>query len=264
MKGFKKDGKFRPTGNKSKSSLKKSDIRKKQTVSKPKVIGCNECGKPFTDEKKLNHHLIHGHKPVRSKQSLDSSFDFNNPEIEDGRKTKEIMIGKESEGDFITLKIDVDGDYFSVSGSTFDDDIFSFDEGLARAREDLEEGELWRMSVEAGTTERSLDDWVEDVLNIDGWEHVLGDVIELGDDKYTMSSGGGQIDVSHKLNKWDKLVIDPKDLKTIIKAWKNNHIKNFDDIDEKGKKEIVDAVEVFRKYKTFEDEDLNELVEKDY
>ncbi len=33
MKGFKKDGKFRPTGNKSKSSLKKSDLRKKLTVS---------------------------------------------------------------------------------------------------------------------------------------------------------------------------------------------------------------------------------------
>ncbi len=32
MKGFKKDGKFRPTGNKTKSSLKKSDIRKKQTL----------------------------------------------------------------------------------------------------------------------------------------------------------------------------------------------------------------------------------------
>ena len=32
MKGFKKDGKFRPTGNKSKSSLKKSDVRKKIEV----------------------------------------------------------------------------------------------------------------------------------------------------------------------------------------------------------------------------------------
>ncbi len=32
MKGFKKDGKFIPTGNKSKSSLKKSDIRKKESV----------------------------------------------------------------------------------------------------------------------------------------------------------------------------------------------------------------------------------------
>ena len=32
MKGFKKDGKFRPTGNKSKSALKKSNIRNKQTV----------------------------------------------------------------------------------------------------------------------------------------------------------------------------------------------------------------------------------------
>jgi len=38
MKGFKdKSGKFRPTGNKTKSTLKKSDIRKKQTVGVNKV-----------------------------------------------------------------------------------------------------------------------------------------------------------------------------------------------------------------------------------
>lgn len=33
MKGFKKDGKFIPTGNKKKSSLKKSDVRRKKTVT---------------------------------------------------------------------------------------------------------------------------------------------------------------------------------------------------------------------------------------
>ncbi len=33
MKGFKKDGKFRPTENKAKSSLKKSDVRHKKSVS---------------------------------------------------------------------------------------------------------------------------------------------------------------------------------------------------------------------------------------
>ncbi len=33
MKGFKKDGKFRPTGKKTKSNLKKSDVRKKGSLS---------------------------------------------------------------------------------------------------------------------------------------------------------------------------------------------------------------------------------------
>ena len=42
MKGFKKDGKFRPTGNKTKSSLKKSDLQKRQKHSQPK---CSECGR---------------------------------------------------------------------------------------------------------------------------------------------------------------------------------------------------------------------------
>ncbi len=34
MKGFKKDGKFRPTDNKKKSSLKKSDVRKKENLGR--------------------------------------------------------------------------------------------------------------------------------------------------------------------------------------------------------------------------------------
>ncbi len=38
VKGFKKDGKFRPTGNKSKSSLKKSDIRKDNSVDEIKPV----------------------------------------------------------------------------------------------------------------------------------------------------------------------------------------------------------------------------------
>ncbi len=39
MKGFKdKSGKFRPTGNKTKSSLKKSDVRKKETFTRNKEL----------------------------------------------------------------------------------------------------------------------------------------------------------------------------------------------------------------------------------
>jgi hypothetical protein len=42
MKGFKKDGKFRPTGNKSNSSLSKTDLKKREKHSQPK---CSECGR---------------------------------------------------------------------------------------------------------------------------------------------------------------------------------------------------------------------------
>lgn len=41
MKGFKKDGKFIPTGNKSKSNLKKSDVKRK-TVSRNKKSVSND------------------------------------------------------------------------------------------------------------------------------------------------------------------------------------------------------------------------------
>ena len=37
MKGFTKDGKFRPTGNKSKSSLKKTDVKRKITITSGKI-----------------------------------------------------------------------------------------------------------------------------------------------------------------------------------------------------------------------------------
>ena len=42
MKGFKKDGKFRPTGNRNKSSLKKSDIKPDPENDQNIVIGKNE------------------------------------------------------------------------------------------------------------------------------------------------------------------------------------------------------------------------------
>jgi len=50
MKGFKKDGKFRPTGNKSKSSLKKSDLRKKKTIEPKRCSYCGDTG--HTDHEK--------------------------------------------------------------------------------------------------------------------------------------------------------------------------------------------------------------------
>ncbi len=53
MKGFKKDGKFRPTGNKSKSSLKKSDVKTKPKLLKKKrnkTGSCKTCGMKFSNK----------------------------------------------------------------------------------------------------------------------------------------------------------------------------------------------------------------------
>lgn len=56
-----------------------------------------------------------------------------------------------------------DGDYLVLTDSEADD----------QAREYLEDGDLWKMSVESGGTTRGLDDWVDEVLNVDGRASIL-------------------------------------------------------------------------------------------
>jgi len=46
-------------------------------------------------------------------------------------------------------------------------------EAEREAREYLEDGEMWKMAVENGYTTQGLDDWVEQVLSIDGWQNEL-------------------------------------------------------------------------------------------
>jgi len=52
--------------------------------------------------------------------------------------------------------------------------LLTDEEGERRARTYLEDDdELWKMAVESGNTTSGFDDWIEDVLNMDGWESVL-------------------------------------------------------------------------------------------
>jgi len=202
-----------------------------------------------------------GTKLKRKKQSINDLMDFSNPTIEDGRKEKEIMIGRETNGSGITLTLDFEGGYFSIHGDVFDiNDAITEEEGESRARDSLEDGELWRMSVESENTTLSLDEWVEFVLNMDGWEHVLGDMKDIGNGLYVRESGGGQIDVSHKLKDWDKLMVEESDLRKIRKAWNDLHLVHFDKMNEKQKKQVFDTMNIFKKYSAFVDSDLSKLV----
>lgn len=50
----------------------------------------------------------------------------------------------------------------------------SEDEAEEEARDYLEEDkDMWIEAVKAGNTEQSFEDWIDQVLNIDGWAHVL-------------------------------------------------------------------------------------------
>jgi hypothetical protein len=60
------------------------------------------------------------------------------------------------------------------------------EEAEKEAREvSISDDELWREAVKAGRTTKSLEDWVQEVIDIDGWAHVLctydGDYGTLGD-----------------------------------------------------------------------------------
>lgn len=49
----------------------------------------------------------------------------------------------------------------------------SVEDGEIRAREYLEDGELWKMEVEANQTTESLDAFVDRILSMDGWQETL-------------------------------------------------------------------------------------------
>jgi len=239
VKGFKdEEGKFRPT------EKNASGISSKQLKSGTESVTSLD-NKKLLDEKSIKDNLL---------------LDFTNPKIDD-KDTKEILIGRNENGEGITLTLDLDRSGFSMHGDVFDlNDILTEESGEERARDSLEDGELWQMTVGEGNTEQSKEDWIDDVIKFDGWELTVGDIHEIDDDKFVQLIGGGQIDVSRKFDKWDKLLIDEKDLKTILKAWKELHLTDFSKMTDKQKKLVIDAVEVYRKIKEFDDFDLAQLV----
>jgi len=65
------------------------------------------------------------------------------------------------------------GEHIFRSGSKEYEWIESEEKAEERARECLEDGELWREEVRAEKTTKGLDEWIDEVLSIDGWEHIL-------------------------------------------------------------------------------------------
>ena len=147
---------------------------------------------------------------------------------------------------------------FSLCGGSYREPITE-SEGEQRAKEYLDDGEGWRIAVEAETTTASLQDWKEEVLSINGWEHVVGDVEDFGEYEgetiYLQNSSGGQ----HKeeIKNFKNLWIEEKDLKEVYKLWDTQHLKPI-------KKESVLTMErFFEKYKKFcsDQEALNQYLE---
>lgn len=69
------------------------------------------------------------------------------------------------EGRWVTLEVDLYNKKYEMMRNE--------DGCIEKARESLEDGEIWKMQVQQGSTTKGLDDWVEEVLSIDGWESEL-------------------------------------------------------------------------------------------
>lgn len=152
------------------------------------------------------------------------------------RKRALIPIGITTENDLVFIKIDTEGGYYSITHDTFDAIVMSEEEGETRARESLEDGEIWRSCVEAKSTEESLSDWVENVLDIDGWQHVL-DVKEFGshdDVNYYLNwtSCGASIDDLKK--DYSKLLITEAERQLLIES-DRLHLKPINKLNKKDK-----------------------------
>ena len=151
------------------------------------------------------------------------------------------LIG-ETEENVIVLEFDTERGRFSISGVEYDgsDYLFTEEEGESRARDYLEDGELWRMCVEAGNTTAGLDEWVDDVLNFDGWMETLGDIEDIdiydpetGDYVKTLYSGWGscgQINMSLSPEDIISPLIHMPNIELIFKYWSEYHLKDLSEI----------------------------------
>lgn len=121
----------------------------------------------------------------------------------------------------------IDYNYFSITGTTVS--VEEAEQAEQFAREQLEDGDYWKMAVEAGDTELGLNDWVESVLNTDGWESMHDfdydlSPVEYKDKEYYFSfSAAGQH--QEKLEDMKELFISKEDFRVLMNTWDKYHLK---------------------------------------
>jgi len=126
-------------------------------------------------------------------------------------------------------------DEITFSREEYDRYLFTEKQGEDHAWEYLLDSDLWEQAVVEGRTVKGRDEWYEEVLNIDGWMEVLGDVeeIEIAPEEgepetylYCLWSAFGQINDEISPDKFDKLFIPKEDLEFILEAWDKYHMKD--------------------------------------
>jgi hypothetical protein len=151
-------------------------------------------------------------------------------------KKHEIFVGITNDNELYFLEIENPGsplhsftehDYFSMSGSTYR--LVEETRGEEKARERLEDGELWKQAVEGDNTTQSLEDWVELVLDTDGWESMFDfnydySPVEYKEQNYYFDfSACGQHEVPIADIKY--FAIPQPAYAELLRIWKEHHLK---------------------------------------
>jgi hypothetical protein len=182
---------------------------------------------------------------------------------------KEILLGTDKDTTIYTIELESEQDYrdentqyCSLTGSYYDKVFITEEMGEQRAKQYLEDdNEMWKQAVANDSTTSSLEEWNQEVLSIDGWQHILGDIYEIYDKKrgicvYASCSGGGQIQDSLKDLEQSKLTTT--ELKTLKTAWKKLHLKEFKKFTNQDAKLYDKLVQIFCRLPKFEYEQLLE------
>ena len=157
-------------------------------------------------------------------------------------------ITKDDELYFLEIEFKDQNKEFSISALSVEP--ISEKDGEDRAREMLEDGELWKMAVENGNTEMGLSDWVDEVLAIDGWEQTLDcslhpESIRIDDIDYSfISHGCGQ----HEKKELKEYFIDKKFFDELMALWKKHHLKKYNNKQKVA--EITEKIKGYNKTKT--------------
>lgn len=108
---------------------------------------------------------------------------------------KATKVFKTKKDTILLVEISTDGcagrQYVSITASEIAP--IKRDDAIEQCKAQLEDGELWRMAVQAEQTEMGLEDWIENVMDIDGelsgFDNSLYDtVITIDDEEYLFES----------------------------------------------------------------------------
>lgn len=168
-------------------------------------------------------------------------------------KTTKILVGLTDDNLIVYANLHLNKDYFSITHDTLRE-LITEEEGEERAREYLEDGELWKQAVETDNTTDSLENWIEMVLNMDGWQTVM-DANDFGEyegiDYYSLWDSCGACIDDFKAN-FVFQAMPQSDIDTIIES-DTLHLKDFKKYTQKDKILFEKIKEIIKKYENQED-----------